>query len=136
MSGHRVILNMGLVLSPLDIQQKIWVLKQKRWETDHIHELICECDWFHRNVTLIFHCLYDLCKALLCRSLSVWGSKTLICPHQKKFTKSDFMSIESTVNISKVSIFKVSNFLENKMSTFGWNNVTLSFSVTLFMQKF
>ncbi len=30
--------------------------------------------------------------------------------------KSDFMSIESTLNVSKVSTFKISNkFLENKM---------------------
>ncbi len=46
------------------------------------------------------------------------------------------MSIESTLNVSKVSTFKVSNkFLENKMSKFGWNNVTLSFSVTQYLCK-
>ncbi len=38
----------------------------------------------------------------------------------KEIYKSYFMSIESTLNVSKVSTFKVSNkFLENKMSTFG-----------------
>ncbi len=66
----------------------------------------------------------------------VYGSKTLRCPHQKKFTKVIFMSIESTLNVSKVSTFKVSNtFLENKMSKFGGNNVTLSFSVTQYLKN-
>ncbi len=38
----------------------------------------------------------------------------------KEIYKSDFMSIESTLHVSKVSTFKVSNmFLENKMSKFG-----------------
>ncbi len=54
----------------------------------------------------------------------------------KEIYKSDFMSIESTLNVSKVSTFKVSNkFLENKMSKFGWNKVTLSFSVTQYLCK-
>ncbi len=43
----------------------------------------------------------------------------------KEIHKSDFISIESTLNVSKVSTFKVSKkLLENKMSTFGRNNVT------------
>ncbi len=47
------------------------------------------------------------------------------------------MSIESTLNVSKMSTFKVSNkFLENKMSKFGWNNVTLSFIEFIVIQKF
>ncbi len=41
--------------------------------------------------------------------------------------KSDCMSIESTLNVNKVSTFKVSNtFLEKQKSKFGCNNVTLS----------
>ncbi len=52
----------------------------------------------------------------------------------KDIYKNDFMSIESTLNVSKVSTFMVLNmFLENKMSKFGWNNVTLSFSVTQYL---
>ncbi len=36
----------------------------------------------------------------------------------KEIYKSDFMSIESTLNVSKVSTFKVSNkFLDNKIKT-------------------
>ncbi len=38
----------------------------------------------------------------------------------KDIYKSDFMSIKSTLNVHKMSTFKVSNtFLENKMSKFG-----------------
>ncbi len=38
----------------------------------------------------------------------------------KDIYKSDFMSTQSTINVSKVSTFKVSNkFLENKMSKCG-----------------
>ncbi len=41
------------------------------------------------------------------------GSKTLRRPHQKMY-ESDFRSIKSTLNVSKVSTFKVTNrFLEN-----------------------
>ncbi len=53
----------------------------------------------------------------------------------KEMDKSDFMIIESTLNVSKVSIFKVSNtFLE----IFFFQNLveiiyTLSSSVTIFM---
>lgn len=47
-------------------------------------------------------------------------------------SKDDFMSTESTLNVNKVSTFKVSNkFLKNKVSKFGQNNVPLSFSVIL-----
>ncbi len=38
----------------------------------------------------------------------------------KEIYKNDFMSIESTLNVCKMSTFKVSNmFLENKISKFG-----------------
>ncbi len=49
------------------------------------------------------------------------GSKTLRCPYQNTFTKVIlFPSIESALNVSKISTFKVSNkFLENKMSKLG-----------------
>ena len=80
----------------------------------------------------------DQCKMIY----SAWVSqhtwvKDVKMSASKEMYKSDFVSIESTLNVSKMSTFKVSNkFLENKMSKFGWNNVTLSFSVTQFMQKF
>lgn len=49
-----------------------------------------------------------------------YGSKTFKFLHQKNFDKSDFTYIESTLNASKFSTFKVSNkSWENKMSKCG-----------------
>lgn len=60
------------------------------------------------------------------------GQRHLNVRIKNKFYKSDFIYAESTLNPSKVSAFKVSDRVcENKMSKCGWNNVQLSFSVTL-----
>ncbi len=56
----------------------------------------------------------------------------------KEIDKSDFMSIESTLHLSKVSIFNVSNkFLEKKNLQLYYELIihTLSFSVTQYLRK-
>ncbi len=56
----------------------------------------------------------------------------------KEIDKSDFMSIESTLNVSKVSIFNVSNTFFEKKNLKLYNELTihtLSFSVTQYLRK-
>ncbi len=69
----------------------------------------------------MFYFFLTLCfitKFCVLARLIIWmhGSKDVKMSASKEIYKKGFMFIESTLNVSKVSTFKVSNmFLENKM---------------------